>query len=400
MAQLSTADAYRYIRPAAPTRPLISGIERQVGGVPAVSSILDLPYLAWFANGRSAIAQAAILAGVSPDTSVLVPAYHCESMVAPLAWLGPRVIPYRIREDFAIDLDHLISVSDDRTRLVLVPQYFGHWKSTTDLYQRAQDSNWTLVEDCAHAFFAICEPSALGMHSHFMVASVPKFVAAFDGGVLASRLPRTDWPSSRRPSLLAEFRALSEAVEYAFDYGRWPRAARSIRPMLESVRRIIKGPRRESPSGIPNPASRYGGVGFEAAHVNTGATMLSKSLARHARRAAIAAARRSNWEELRERIGISPRVRFPIDRLGPMDVPYVLALEIEDPDRTFPALKARGIPVYRWETSFPDCDKTVCDVSERYRSSLIQLPCHQSLNSSELDWIARTVLEIVEQRTA
>lgn len=392
---MTEASAYRHIRPVAPTRPLLSGSE-QVGAVaPRASSILDLPYVAWFGNGRSAIAQAAMLSGVSSACTVLVPAYHCESMVAPLAWLGARIVSYRIHDDLSIDLKHLAAVSDTQTRLVLVPQYFGHWRSTAELYRLTRGSNWTLVEDCAHAFFAICDPAVLGTQSDFMVASAPKFFAAFDGGVLASRTPRPDWPRPRRPSLAAELRAWTEAIEYAFEYGRWPRVARSIGPALEGLRRIVKRAGHDPDRGPPQPASRYGGVDFEAAYVNIGATMLAKGLARHSNRAAIAGSRRRNWNELRERIGASPRVRFPIDRLDSMDVPYVLALEIPDPDQTFPELKSRGVPVYRWEASFPGCDDSACEISSRYRRSLIQLPCHQSLNSVELDWIARTVLDVV-----
>lgn len=395
MAQLTETAAYRHIRPAAPTRPLLSGTEQVASEAPRASSILDLPYVAWFGNGRSAIAQAAMLGGVSRGCTVLVPAYHCESMVAPLAWLGARIVPYRIREDLSIDLEHLAAVSNAQTCLVLVPQYFGHWRSTAELYRLARNSNWTLVEDCAHAFFAICDPAVLGTHSDFMVASAPKFFAAFDGGILASRTPRPDWPHPHRPPLTAELRAWIEAIEYAFEYGRWPWAARSVGRALEGLRRMVKGSGRDPGAGAPRPASRYGGVDFEAAHVNTGATMLAKVLARHSNRAAIAGSRRRNWAELRERIGASPRVRFPIDQLDPMDVPYVLALEIPDPDRTFPQLKSRGVPVYRWEASFPGCDDNACEISSRYRRSLIQLPCHQSLNSVERDWIARTVLDVI-----
>lgn len=404
MVQLTETDAYAYrnIRPAVPTRPLISGIERIVAEAPEASSILDLPYIAWFGNGRSAIAHAAILAGVSSDCSVLVPAYHCESMVAPLMWLGARIIQYRIREDLSIDLDHLASVADPRTRLVLAPQYFGHWRSTDELYRMAQASGWTVVEDCAHAFFAICDPSTLGNTSDFMVASTPKFFAAFDGGILASRASNPNWPTPRSPSLVAEFRALSEVVEYACGYGRWPWATRLLMPLLQVLRRIVKREGRMSGDSAPQLASRYGGIEFEAAHVNTGATRLAKYLARHSNPSAIAAARRANWAELRRRIGISPAVRFPVEQMAPIDVPYVLALEIPDPDRTFPELKSRGLPVYRWETSFSGCDDGICAVSQRFRSSLIQLPCHQSLNAVEVDWIARTVLEVVQpfhQRT-
>lgn len=396
MAPVSGATDYRDVRPAAPLRALISGTEDRDRSPSEVASILDLPHVAWFANGRSAIAQAAMLAGVGPGSSVLVPMYHCESMVSPLAWLGARIIPYGIREDLSIDPEHLASVADAQTRLILVPQYFGHWRQTTSIAELAGRSGWAIVEDCAHAFLAIGAPAALGANSDFMVASAPKFFAAFDGGVLASRIEAKRWPRPKRPPLGAELRALVEASEYAFDYGRWPWLARAARPALGLLRRLARrGGASRGDEAPTSSGARYGGIDFEPAFVDTGATLLARTLARHAGRSSIAAARRRNWLELRSRIGAARNVRFPIDGLGPMDVPYVLAIEIPDPDRSFPALKARGVPVYRWETSFPGCDESVCPVSRRYRRSLIQIPCHQSLSAGERDWIARTVLSIV-----
>src|SRR5690606_33327183 len=145
------------------------------------------------------------------------------------AWLGARIGYYRIGEDLAIDLDHLIASADERTKLVLVPQYFGHLRPTRALHELCRQRGWTLVEDCAHAFFALGSPDRIGRDSDYVVASSSKFFAAFDGGVLASR-SRTVPQALRRPGLTAEIRTAISALEYAFEYGRLPHLRRVANP--------------------------------------------------------------------------------------------------------------------------------------------------------------------------
>lgn len=393
-ARTGVPDDYRQVRPRVPARPLLTCAAGSKGATPVsqVAAVTDLPHVAWLSNGRSAIARAAQLAGVDASSSVLVPAYHCESMAAPFAWLGARIDYYRIREDLSVDLDHLTASADERTKLVLVPQYFGHLRPTRELHELCRQRGWTLVEDCAHAFFALGSPDRIGRESDFVVASSSKFFAAFDGGVLASRsraVPR----ALRRPGLTAEIRTAINALEYAFEYGRLPRLRRIANPLLERGRRLR--PSSNSSQSTGSLASRYGGVEFESESVDVRATRVAQWLAAHADRSAIAWARRNNWQEMLERLSRSAKLSFPIPELDDRDVPYVLAVEIPEPERVFPELKRRGVPVYRWESAFGASAAEACPVSARFRRTLIQLPCHQGLIPAERDWIADTILSVV-----
>lgn len=385
---------YRQVRPRVPARPLLTcAPDNSVAAHRLhVSAVTDLPHVAWLSNGRSAIARAAQLAGVDASSSVLVPAYHCESMAAPFAWLGARIGYYRVCEDLSLDLDHLIASADKHTKLVLAPQYFGHLRSTRKLHELCRQRGWTLVEDCAHAFFALGAPDHIGQDSDFVVASSSKFFAAFDGGVLASR-SHTVPPASSRPGLTAEIRTAINAIEYAFEYGRLPRLRRIASPLLEQARRLRPSPKTTPSTG--KLASRYGGVEFEAESVDVRATRVAQWLAAHANRSAIARARRENWRVMHERLSRSPKLSFPITELDDRAVPYVLAAEIPDPERVFPELKRRGVPVYRWEAAFEANAAVTCPISARFRKTLIQLPCHQGLTASERDWMADTILSVV-----
>jgi hypothetical protein len=72
-------------------------------------------------------------------------------------------------------------------------------------------------------------------------------------------------------------------------------------------------------------------------------------------------------------------------------VPYVLPLLIHRPALHFPRLKMAGVPLWRWEELLVND----CPVSNDYRLKLIQLPIHQALSLSELDWIAQQLWQIL-----
>lgn len=392
MAALTLEDDYRDVRPLVPARPTLWSMSGTAPLAIPVSAITDLPHVAWFSNGRSAIAHAAMLAGVAPGSTVLMPAYHCESMIAPFAWLGAKIRLYRIRQNLEIDVDHLQAIADEKTRLVLYPQYFGHRRSAQVVHRLSKSKGWTLVEDCAHAFFDLGNQDDLGIDADFVVASPSKFLPAFDGGVLASRQTFSLSSTISRPRFINEVQALVDSLEYAFSYGRLripARIATQVFALLRHLHRATMHAQRPS-----MPASRFGSAEFEPNYIYLGATILARCLAKCTDRASVAAARRNNWQVLRDRLARSPRLSFPIDTLSPNDVPYALAIEVQQPDRVFPELKRRGVPAYRWETSFPGCEGDDCEISQKFRQSLIQIPCHQSLTETEREWIASTVESI------
>jgi len=62
-------------------------------------------------------------------------------------------------------------------------------------------------------------------------------------------------------------------------------------------------------------------------------------------------------------------------------------LLIDDADNIFPRLKRRGVPIFRWE----DTPAGICPVTDRFRSDLLQIPCHQELRASEINWLVDTI---------
>ena len=93
-----------YPVPAAPISPVLS-LQSFVGKREAtIPSILDLPNKRFVTSGRAAIVLALKHAGINGYHQVLIPAYHCESMVAPVRHIGATPVFYKINSDTSVNL--------------------------------------------------------------------------------------------------------------------------------------------------------------------------------------------------------------------------------------------------------------------------------------------------------
>jgi dTDP-4-amino-4,6-dideoxygalactose transaminase len=73
-------------------------------------------------------------------------------------------------------------------------------------------------------------------------------------------------------------------------------------------------------------------------------------------------------------------------------VPYMLPLWIEKLPKIFPLLEDAAMPMQRFgQFLWPDTDKASCPVSEGYSRNVIQIPCHQELTESDLNWMVETL---------
>jgi len=57
-----------------------------------------------FTRGRYALTEAYRLAGVGADAAILLPAYHCRTMLDPAIRLGAPIVLYALRPDLSPDL--------------------------------------------------------------------------------------------------------------------------------------------------------------------------------------------------------------------------------------------------------------------------------------------------------
>ncbi|MHC4550155.1 MAG: DegT/DnrJ/EryC1/StrS family aminotransferase [Planctomycetota bacterium] len=326
-------------------------------------------------SGRVALAHALRALGVGPGDRVLMPAFHCGSLVEPALWLEAEVVFFHLAPDLTIDLEDLRAKLPGAKALV-VAHYFGFPQPLAEIARLCEERGVGLVEDCAHAFFG-----EVGRVGAYAVASTMKFFPGLDGGLLASASRSLDVPALRHPGAGAELKTLVRSVETAGRYGR-------LFPFGPLLSRLLAR-RRPAPTGAPAapPALRW----FDPEAMGARGTRVSRLLMRVSAKGRIVRKRRAHYLYLRERLRGLARARPLFDALPEGVVPYVFPLLLDEPRAHFAKLKWGGVPIWRWE----ELAESDCAVSQDYRLRLLQLPCHQALRRRELDRMVETLLDVV-----
>ena len=128
-------------------------------------------------SGRGAIKLANTRQG-----KVLLPEYICEAVITCFA--PENVLFYRVREDFSIDADDLMSKLNDEVGTVFFAHYFGAcqpWDTLVQLRKTAYEKGILLIEDTTQSLFSIAEISG-----DYAVASIRKWLPIPCGGILYS----------------------------------------------------------------------------------------------------------------------------------------------------------------------------------------------------------------------
>lgn len=342
-------------------------------------------------TGRAALAMAMRALELAPGQRVLVPAYHCASMLTPILHFGAEPVYYRLHDDLSPDLDDLRRRLGPEVRACILPHYFGiPQTSVVALSELCRAAGVALVEDCAHAFFGEVDGRPVGAYGDFAIASSRKFFPGKDGGFLVSNRADLPVPSGLDHSLVVDLRNLFDSLQLASRAGHWP----WLRPLF----RVLEArPRRKAPAPPCAPVSVSVAAAREfaitPADLRTAGTRVSRAIIRHSDHALMAAARRNNYRFWLDAIARLPGIRPLFPDLPASAVPYVFPVVVDAPERIFPVLKNLGFPIYRWEYLGP----SDCAVSRGYGLSLWQLPCQQLLTDTERTWLFDTLRTILER---
>ena len=128
----------------------------------ALPSVEDLPHVVMTSSGRAAIYQALRQLNLPAGSKVLLPTYHCPTMVAPVLLAGLEPVFYAVREDGLPDVTSLSRPEAANGRVVLTAHYFGLTRSLHEVRAWCDERGAALIEDCAHAFFGMAGERPVG----------------------------------------------------------------------------------------------------------------------------------------------------------------------------------------------------------------------------------------------
>lgn len=350
-----------------------------------------------FIRGRFALREAYRLAGIGPGSTLLAPAYHCLTMLDPALALGGEVALYPLLHDLSPDLaalERLVAASAAPAKAVLATHFFGISQDFAKLATWCEKHDIALVEDCSHMLFTTqFRAPGCGSHGDYVISSPYKFVPSSDGGLLYAR--HADMLAGldcRQPSLKEELRGIVYALSIAKDSHQASRT-RDINRLEHEFAALNE---EAMPKGHHARDSCSYSSYYRPAKERLASLRVSRFIERHANTTEIAARRRHNYH--RWLVGVSelPHCRPLFPELPENCIPYMFPLYLEMPDPHFYYLMRLGVPVWRWD-SIAVSD---CPTANDYRMHLLHLPCHQSLDEKQMDWMIAAVRKVGAGGTA
>ncbi|HDH07951.1 MAG TPA: DegT/DnrJ/EryC1/StrS aminotransferase family protein [Gammaproteobacteria bacterium] len=395
-AQIPETHYPRAVIPLKPTWSLLALLPTDRAGLP---SILDARYVRKVTSGRVAIAQALLDSNIQPGDKVLLPAYHCTSMVEPVVWASAEPVFYKLQKDALIDLKDIRSKLDDKTKVLIVTHYFGFHQDIIAIRQFCDEHKLVLLEDCAHGFFGRIEGQAIGSFGDYAIASTMKFFPIFDGGILASRKAAIKKFKLSSAGWKFQLKAAFNILEYALGYGRM----RLIKWLLalplylkDRLWQRIKQTRSEDGNKDIGPGASEGDYEFDPHWLNTSMSLPSRIGMVLCSKNRIITKRRRHYQQLHQAWSGLKGCKPLFDTLPENVVPYVYPLLIDEPESVFPILKNQGVPILRFgEYLWEGVDENTCAVTADFSKRVFQFPCHQELKQKELQWMINTVSKAI-----
>ena len=376
------ADGALYPKPVIPILPSVTCGAWQAHKVDAVESAF-LNGGESYMQGRYALLDAMRRAGVEAGTAVLLPAFHCRSMVEPAIYLNARSCFYPVGGDLQPDfvaLSLLVQESEMPVVAMLLPHYFGFPNALDEAEHFCTLHGIALIEDCAHAFYGRSGERLLGTVGSYAIASPWKFFPVRDGGILRDN---TGGRKSRhnQQSWLAEVKAAVTMLQAARARAR----QRQVLPCIEPLSLCKQAELIAARSRVQAP--EHGLKELMPEQVALSSLRSSRWGVDHGTHERIARHRRENYLQWLEGVRALPGVEPLFPCLPDGVVPYAFPLLVDSAGMGFHLLKLAGIPLWRWE----DMAVSDCAISRDYRIRLLQLPCHQELLAEERAWMIHTV---------
>jgi perosamine synthetase len=343
-------------------------------------------------SGRVSILLALRAIGFVAGDHLLVPTYHCPTMVEPCVLLGGEPRFYPIASDGTPKLDALRALDTSRVKAILAAHLFGLPMDLRRLRQFCDERGIWLIEDCAHAYFGSSAAGPVGTTGDLVVGSLPKFFPAVEGGCLVVRSASLALPTLNRPDFKSELRTIWNGLELGAAAGRLG-VINSLVLALIRLKTRLKADTTLAPLGTrekPGAASSLYTT-IDAARIEQGATAATRWAVQRIDVQRSASKRRLNYLLFAQLLGNEERLRPLFPTLPEGAVPYVFPIFVDNPEPAYQALRARGVPLYRWDIAWPGTPVVDGDAGTIWSTRVFQLCCHEDISAEDIELISNAV---------
>ena len=364
----------------------------------AARGVMDARHRRYTTSGRAAIALALRVLGIMPGDKVLVPTYHCPTMIAPVVRAGAQTMFFPLTATGGIDLARLQRENLTGVRAMLVAHYFGIPQPMSGIRSFCDAHRIALIEDCAHAFFGLSEGVAVGSWGDIAIASLTKFFPVPEGGLILSATHALEELDLAPRGWRDEVKAAADAVELGVVHGRFP-GLNTILGGVFGVKNWLRG-RDASADAVANSGSENAEPVVDSSLTSVQPAVAARWITGCVRQSRIIGHRRRNYAALASRLSRIDGARVLRADLPDTAAPYVFPLYVNDPAASYLRLRSAGIPIFRWDEIWPGTPALEGDHGLDWSHRVFQLGCHQDLSLRDIEAMAATVRAIIQNERA
>jgi dTDP-4-amino-4,6-dideoxygalactose transaminase len=359
-----------------------------------VPDVTTLPHCLFTTSGRAAIGLALDELGVGPGDRILVPSYHCPTMVSPIVAAGAAPEFFAIGADGLPIIESLERMELQRVKAMLAVHYFGVPHALSKVREFCDRHSIALIEDCAHAFFGVADGRQVGAWGDLAIASLTKFFPVPEGGCLVSQNRPLAQVSLRRRGWGAELRQLVDTIEVGAGHGGFTPLGPLLRAAF-ALKDLLRGRRGETPEAWRRRMIEHGPDSatpvFDGVLARQAPARIARIIVQRSDRQRIVEQRRKNYLLLAQRLAGVPGLTVMWPELPATAAPYVLPIHVESPERSYHSLRLAGVPIFRWDILWPGVPVLAGDVGLDWSHHVFQLGCHQDLSEADVHSIAEVV---------
>jgi dTDP-4-amino-4,6-dideoxygalactose transaminase len=361
--------------------------------------LLDLPARTLTRSGRSAITLALTLIGIKPGDRVLLPTYHCPTMIAPVEALGGTPLFYPLSTTGTPELSYLVRSDLSGVRAMILSHFFGLPRDISPSVEFCRLHRIPLIEDCAHAFFGMAGDRPIGASGDFAIGSLPKFFPVIEGGILASASRPLPSVARFHSLIMDELRAAWDLLDIAGRSGRLG-AAGALARQATGVRRrwLRRSPATGTTDAVFPTSEQIRDSALTDPLLMPASLRRTESwFVRHSDHAASVRRRQQNFRTMARELAGLERAHPLFEDCGNATAPYVFPLLIANPDGPYAQMRSLGLPVYRWDRVWPSTPAFDHDIGASWARQVIQVVCHQSLTDSEVHLTCRQIRHCLDK---
>lgn len=368
-------------------------LRRLLGRRPAADPLLGRERVRFYSSGRAALYHIVkSLDGGTRDT-FLLPAYHCGVEVEAVLRAGKNVDFYRIKRNLGVDLEHLRSRIDSRTRGIVVAHYFGFPQEMAPLAELCRQRGIMLIEDCAHALYSQDAAGAwLGTGGDFALFSMRKTSFLPNGGAVL--VNGSELPLPAQGKSYADFSLYKSTIKAVLEHemSRQGGVARLCRLILDSYGRRGEQSVDSGPAAEIDDRRWYYDVPMY--HYENDIARISLLLAGLDDIRSIIDRRRENYRRLAALLAARFRTQFVFPELPAGVCPLCFPLFVPQRDQVVAEMAARGVEPFVFgrllhpliaDDQFPE--------AHYLADSIVGLPLHQQLGRQEMERVAAVFAE-------